>query len=200
MSKTLYILDPGHGAINPINGEYQTPGNESPIWPDGSHWQEGVGVRLIANQVSIKLRRLGIDVDFTVKPSNWKDVSRTSRIQKANNLSKSRSCVLISIHTNGSSSESSNGREVFIASNASETSKELAKIWNDKMKIKFPNQKDRGVKVKNWDMVYKTNCPAILIEPAFHTNQKECKLLLNHTSKFVDVIVESIQELEKCKN
>ena len=34
-SKYVWLLDAGHGGINPDTGEYVTPGKRSPVWQKG---------------------------------------------------------------------------------------------------------------------------------------------------------------------
>lgn len=188
-SNYKYLLDPGHGC--------NTPGKESPVWSDGTKWEEGVGVRMIAQMVGNKLRRKGIAFEFTVHPNDCTDVSRPFRYSKVNELAKEDKCLCISIHTNASSSNpDASGREVWVATNASKESLEFADIWLEKQGKQFPSQRNRGIRKNNWDMVYKTTCPSVLLELEFHSNEQGCKSLMNETEKYADAIVESILEFE----
>ena len=205
MSKRIYILDPGHGGINPATKQYVTPGKRSPKWADGSIYYEGVGNREIAELVSKKLLALRISHAFTVHPSDWKDVSLSERVRKTNEISSKQSAVLISIHSNAASSSSANGFEVFTSPGITKSDRK-ADIWYKEMRSEFPELKGRPDlrdgfhdKEEIFTMITKTKCPAFLIETMFHTNEKECRILMSAKGKerIANVIVRSIQKIEQ---
>jgi N-acetylmuramoyl-L-alanine amidase len=203
--KKTYILDPGHGGIDPKTGQYVTAGKRSPKWADGSIYYEGVGNREIAKIVGEKLKKLGIKYAFTVVPSEWKDVSLADRVKACNVLHAKTPCVLISIHSNAAASEQANGYEVFTSPGQS-TSDQYASIWYEEMSKIFPNLKGRpdksdkdADKEARFTMIMSTNCPSFLIESMFHTNFNECKILLSAEGKekIAESIVKTIQKIEK---
>ena len=51
MSKFIWLLDSGHGGLDPDTGKYVTPGKRSPVWNDGSQYFEGVGNRDIVRRI-----------------------------------------------------------------------------------------------------------------------------------------------------
>ena len=60
----IWLLDAGHGGINPSTGEYVTPGKRSPVWQKGllnmSQYYEGVGNRQIVDKIAAALDILKI--------------------------------------------------------------------------------------------------------------------------------------------
>ena len=51
MSNFIWLLDSGHGGLDPDTGEYVTPGKRSPVWDDGTQYFEGVGNRDIVKRI-----------------------------------------------------------------------------------------------------------------------------------------------------
>lgn len=207
-SKLTYILDPGHGGINPATGQYVTPGKRSPKLENGSVYFEGVGNRQIAKRVADKLRELNIKFAFTVSPSDWQDTGLSTRVNRANALHATTPCVLISIHSNasgnGSTFHAGQGYEVF-TSPGQTTSDTYANIWFEEMRKEFPTMKGRSDlrdgdhdKEERFTMLG-TRCPAILVEMAFHTNRAEVDLLRipEGQERLANVIVRTIQRIEE---
>jgi N-acetylmuramoyl-L-alanine amidase len=207
MSRKTYILDPGHGGLNP-SGQYVTSGKRSPIWKDGSIYYEGVGNRQIAKLVGEKLKALGIAFAFTVTPGEWEDVSLTERCKRANLLVATKECVLISIHSNAASSPLAQGFEVF-TSPGQNKSDQYATIWYKIMAKEFPTLKGRPDnsdrdpdKEARFNMIMSPKCPSFLVETMFHTNENECRILMSADGRerIAKVIVATIQEIENLKN
>lgn len=203
MSKYIWVLDPGHGGL--LNGVYQTSGKRSPIWADGSVYYEGVGNREVARKVSDKLKALNIDFLFTVNPDNPVDESLKKRIDWLNKLTQTN-LILVSIHSNGASVESASGWEIFTSPGQTKSDK-IADVFYSEFQKEFKESKfrkdtsDGDVDKENPLYVTKqSNCPAVLLENFFMTNEKECKeLLLNPVGqdRIVNTIVSSICIIEK---
>lgn len=202
MSKYYYILDPGHGGL--IDEVYQTQGKRSPIWSDGTQYFEGVGNREIAEKVGKQLEKLDIDFTYTVEPSNGKDVSLSTRINFVNKF-PAKNKVLISIHSNGASVESASGFEIFTS--AGQTKSDIiATIIFEEFQKEFKESKFRkdtsDGDVDKENPLYVTgqsNCPAVLLECFFMTNEKECKEILmteEGQNRIVKCIVQAICKLE----
>ena len=167
MLKTV-ILDAGHGAI--IDGIPQTSGKRSPIWPDGSILYEGefnraIKARLIERLTAANIRYIDINPEAL-------DISLNTRVTRANKIKDS---FLVSIHANAGGGT---GSELFISENASKTSQKIAATAQTEYKKVFEGKKWRGIKKKNFTMVYKTVMPAVLFECFFMDNKKECKEIL----------------------
>ena len=202
MNKTV-ILDCGHGGE--FNGVYQTSGKRSPIWEDGSVYYEGVGNRQIANIAAQYLRALGWKVLFTVEPSDHTDVSLRTRIPRSNAYFKMNPTAFqISIHSNGVSNESANGAEVFTSIGQTRSDK-IATIWMEEHIKQFPwlniraDRKDGDVDKEQSLAMNKVNCNSILIESMFHTNRKECEILMSESGreKIAIAIVETCERVHK---
>lgn len=205
MSKYFYLLDPGHGGL--IDNVYQTQGKRSPIWEDGTIYYEGVGNRKIAKKVGDQLKKLGIDFAYTVDPSNGKDVSLTTRINFVNRF-PAKNKVLVSIHSNGFDDPKAHGWQCHVYLNpvtntSSSKSLMLAEVFIEQFQTEFPNIKLRGKEglvQNNLAMTRETNCPALLLENFFHTNEKECKEILmteEGQNKIVKSILQAICKLEQ---
>ena len=112
MSKFVWILDPGHGGLNPETGEYVTPGKRSPVWDDGTQYFEGVGNRDIVKRILKRCRNEGVLAIDVV--NDWEDVSLSTRVNRANAIYKyHKNCIYVSVHSNGFTKESAHGYSVY---------------------------------------------------------------------------------------
>ena len=66
MSKFVWILDPGHGGLDPETDEYVTSGKRSPVWDDGTQYFEGVGNRDIVKRILNKCRNETIESTLSI--------------------------------------------------------------------------------------------------------------------------------------
>jgi len=204
MSKYIWILDPGHGGIDPSTGDYVTAGKRSPIWEDGSVYYEGVGNRDIVERINELCSSEGI-LSINIVNS-WKDVSLKERVRRANILyGHSDKCIYVSVHSNGFSKESAHGYSVYTSPGQTRSDK-YADILLGYMELEFPDHKLRkDMRDSDLDkeaafyVLRKTKMPAILSENFFMTNKKECQLLL--TPEFRQRIAEChfkmIKNIEK---
>lgn len=206
MSKRIYILDPGHEGVNPATGQYVTPGKRSPIWSDGSVYYEGVGNREIVKLIAEMLKKEGISYDFTVRPEDWKFKGLTARANQADALLKkaNKPGVLISIHSNGVTNEKANGYEVFTSPGQTASDK-FADIAFLAIKAEFPELNQRADlsdgdfdKEEKFTILTASKCPAILIESMFHTNERECRILMSLEGKkrVAKAVVNAILRME----
>ena len=206
MSEFLHILDPGHGGLD-SNGEYVTSGKRSPKWEDGSQYFEGVGNREIAAMVEEELKTLGILYSFTVLPEDHEDVSLSKRVQIANGLNKDfkGKTITWSIHSNGFSKESANGYEVFTSPGQTKSDfiadilfREVAKEFTELRPRTDTSDGDMDKEAK-FSMLTKTHGRAVLLESMFHTNKKECEILMSEEGKrrVANCIVRAIQRVEE---
>lgn len=203
MSRFLWVLDPGHGGL--LNGQYQTSGKRSPIWSDGSVYYEGVGNRQIARQVADVLLGLNIPVEFTVLPEDPTDVPLSKRIAKLKSI-PNKNKILVSIHSNGASTESASGWEVF-TSPGQTLSDKIADVFYKEFQREFTESKFRkDTSDGDFDkenplyMTGQSDCPAVLLENFFMTNEKECKEILMSEAgqaRIVSCIVNAIVKIEK---
>jgi N-acetylmuramoyl-L-alanine amidase len=195
--KILFLIDPGHGATFPKGhereGEYTTRGKRSPKWDDktfcdGSPFvlYEGVNNRDNAQRLLEAMELHNLDAIDIV--NDWRDISLTERVKRANELASKRPCFYISIHSNAAGSNgnwtTASGNGLYIAPNASKNSRRMAEIMGEQMKTNFLNiSKWRGIKQRNFYVTSKTTCPALLIEAEFHDNKESAKLMLTDIYK-----------------
>lgn len=102
-------------------------------------------------------------------------VSNTKRVEIAN---KARADLFVSIHANAFTSPDANGTETYYYENNenSAASKFLAQAIQGEF-LSTLGLRDRGVKEKNFFVLTNSEMPAVLVEMAFLTNQKEEELL-----------------------
>ena len=153
-------------------------------------------------QYKIKARceELGIKVFLTnPNPNKVSDIPLSTRANLANDYwIKNNKCkaIFISIHANAFSNSNTRGTETYIASNASSTSKNFAKVLNDNivktMKGLDPACEDRGVKTENFTVIYKASMPSVLVEYGFYSNLEDLKILKNNKDELVEATVKAI--------
>ncbi len=180
----LPILDPGHGGINPLTRKYVTSGKRSPEFKEGEIYYEGVGNRDIARRVGRMLTEAGWCYEYTVNPDDWRDRPLYRRTDIENSLNKSWSTFFISIHSNGYSKESAHGTEVWTSRGFTGKSDLGATIYIEEFAKEFPEftlRKDTSDgdvdKESNLYVLKNTKGPAFLVEPLFHTNLNDYKIL-----------------------
>ena len=184
----LLVLDAGHsfdtkGKCNSKEGFYE--------------WQFNNDMQY---KIKARCEDLGIKVFLTnPNPGTVSDIPLSTRASLANDywLKNSKpKAMFISIHANAFSNSNVRGTETYIASNASTTSKNFAKVLNDNivsvMKKLDPASKDRGVKSENFTVIYKTSMPSVLVEYGFYSNLEDLKILKNNKDKLVEATVKAI--------
>lgn len=191
--KYIWLLDAGHGGLDPDTGEYVTAGKRSPKWDNGTQYFEGVGNRDIVNKILNRCLNEGIlAIDIV---NSWQDVSLTTRVNRANAIYEyNKNCIYVSVHSNGFTQESAHGYSVYTSPGQTASDK-YAEILLEQMIKEFPDHKLRK-DTRDGDMdkesafyvLRKTRMPALLSENFFMTNRKECDLLL--TEKFRDRIAD----------
>jgi N-acetylmuramoyl-L-alanine amidase len=166
------IISNGHGGM--IAGKYQTRGKRSPIWSDGSVLYEGEFNRAIKNRVIEMLHNHCLPY-YDLVPEQT-DVRRPTRIKRANDFHRAnnKNTFLLEIHSNAGGGE---GCETFMAEGGSKKSLILAECIEKVYQLQYQS-KWRGIKRKNFDMVYKTHMPAGLVECFFMDTEEECKSML----------------------
>lgn len=191
-SNTLILIDNGHGS--------NTPGKCSP----DRRLREYKWTREVAQMLLDRLTAEGFEAKRIVTEDY--DVSLTERVRRVNAYCDARSvknCVLISIHINAAGNGdwlNASGWAGFVAPNASNNSKRLAKILHDEA-IARGLQGNRSVPpgqywTGNFTIIKKTNCPAVLTENLFQDNRKEVEYLLSDIGKktLVDLHVAGLKK------
>ena len=184
----LLILDSGHAK--------NTPGKNN-AKENFYEWQFNNDMQY---KIKARCEESGIKVFLTnPNPSTVSDISLSTRANLANDYwiknNKPKS-IFISLHANAFSNASARGTETYIASNASTTSKNFAKVLNDNivsvMKKLDPASKDRGVKSENFTVIYKASMPSVLCEYGFYSNLDDLKILKNNKDELVEATVKAV--------
>jgi N-acetylmuramoyl-L-alanine amidase len=206
MSKYLYIFDPGHGGL--VDGKYQTAGKRSPKFADGRVLFEGVNNRDNVQRIMKAFRENGLECVDVVNSEY--DVSLVERVKKANKLSKDRKCVYISIHSDANGDgikwDQASGMSVYTSKGqtksdifASIVIDELYNKFTSTIKWRTNNTDGDKDQEENFYVLKNTDCPAILCELGFHTNEAETRrmMTLEYKNSIVDAMVASAIKWEK---
>lgn len=194
MSKYL-ILDAGHSAKT--GGKRNTIAN-----PKFFEYEFNND---IVQRLKARAEDHGITVHLTNTTPNGADIPLTTRANNANSKFKSwkcaaNDCLFVSVHANAAGSgaawANARGCETYHANNASDISKKAALTVNTELfntlKTVDPGFNNRGRKASNFTVIYKTECPSILVEVAFYDNQKDLALLQNHRATVVEGLMKGI--------
>jgi len=198
----LYIVDYGHGGLNPITNKYVTPGKRSPKFKDGSVFYEGVNNRVVGKLLIAKLEQEGKKAIDLV--NSWEDIKLSTRVSRANKIfaeNNYKDCVYISIHSNafgdGTKWTSPSGISAYTSVGNTKADpiadlilQELQCTFNESVKWRFALTDGDRDKEAHFYVLRKTHMPAILIEGGFHTNKKEVKKMM--TAKWRNDLVDSI--------
>ena len=177
-SKTLVILDAGHGI--------DTPGKRSPVWNNGTQLFEWKFNRNIVDYIIGYLEVANISYVKLIEESQ--DISLKERVDRINTIYKENKdkykVYLISVHGNAAdNAPTANGIEVFtsIGETKSDTIAEVfySKLKNLGWKMR-PNRSNKGGKEENFYILKNSHCPAVLTENGFYTNEEECKKMLDY--------------------
>ena len=197
-----WIIDNGHGAINPANQKPVTPGKRSPEFPKGHDFEgkvliEGVRNRKVVEYLSNMLEKEGLK--FTNLVDTWKDVDLEDRTDEANEIARSSDipCVYLSIHHDGF------GRGEWNAANGcgpfakSSKSMQLAKVFAETIPAST-GLKSRGAKTANFWVLRKTVCLAVLTENGFMTNLNDASFCITEegSKKIAKGHFDAIKEIE----
>ena len=188
----LVILDAGH--CEKVAGK-KAPDNSFYEWKFNNDMQYKIKERLENHGIKVYLTN--------PSPANRDEIGLTKRTELANSYwSKENKpkALFISIHANayGSDFNSARGTETYIASNASNNSKNAAQLINnsifDTFKKLDTNAKNRGVKTNNFTVIHKANMPSILVEYGFYTNKDDLNILKKNKNELTEATVRGICE------
>lgn len=184
----LVCLDAGHAS--------STPGKRSPEI-NGTRLFEYKYVRELVSIISKKLENEGIPV-FIVTPELDTDIALSTRAARVNAQCKNHKCLLVSVHGNAAGNggwANGKGWEIW-TTEAKTNSDKFAQCFLDVFSSVFPDRKLRGHKEKNFTIIYKANCPAVLTENFFYDNKEECQFMLKEDTKqrIADLHVKAIKK------
>lgn len=186
----LLILDAGHNE--------KVAGKQSPC----GTFKEWIFNNDMQYKIKKRAEDHGIFVYLTNPSPKGKDeIGLHKRCDLANHfyISKNKPKTLfVSIHANAYKNvfNSARGTETYIASNASQNSKNAAKYIQDEIFKCMKNidvaAKDRGIKVSNFTVIYKTIMPCLLLEYGFYTNKDDLRILKNNQDELVEATMKGI--------
>jgi len=170
--KYLWVLDNGHGAL--------TTGKRSAKLADGRQLMEYEFNRDVVARIQKGLFLEGIAFHILVPEIACGNILK-ERIQRVHQLQSERPKILVSIHANAYQwpYSSPSGIEVWYK-HADTFSQTVATIFQAKL-IATTKWIDRGIKSKREKQFYllrKAPCPAILTENGFYTNPQQVQQLL----------------------
>ena len=176
----LLILDAGHS--------FSTAGKRN----EKENFYEWEFNNDMQYKIKARCEELGIKVFLTnPNPGTVSDIPLSTRVSLANDYwlkNNKPKTIFISIHANAFSNSNVRGTETYVATNASTTSKNFAKVLNDNIvkviKGLDPASKDRGVKSENFTVIYKASMPSVLCEYGFYSNLEDLKILKNNKAEF----------------
>lgn len=170
--KITIIVDPGHGGRDPgkvgVNGALEKDINLC------------IALKLKQflelNDINVIMTReedIGL---YSESDSNRKAADMRKRVEIIKN---SDAVVAISIHQNSFPQEDQKGAQVFYYK-SSDTSKEYAEIMQAQIKKTLKDGNRRKAKSNdNYYMLKKTDCPIVIVECGYLTNNEEAALLID---------------------
>jgi N-acetylmuramoyl-L-alanine amidase len=169
------LLDPGHGGV--LWGQhYFTRGKRSPQVGPGVGIYEGEFNRKVAFRVAEHLDSHMIPCHIMGSLVDNMPLSR--RVKFANEVYRLEpDTVLVSIHANaakGKGWSGGNGSRIFACPSGSKKTWDLAEKLMLSFKEISPNT---WIKKNNFTIIYRTHCPAVLVECGFMTNFEEAAFM-----------------------
>jgi len=132
--------------------------------------------RDVAKRLKYHLERHGIMCFYSCDLALAEDTSIEKRVRVAN---EGDADYLISIHANayGNDWNTAQGWESYVCAKGGNAEKLAESIRKKSMELL--GRKDRGVKVKKFEILQDTKMPAVLIEHGFYTNKSEMEVLID---------------------
>lgn len=197
-SKWVVYVDAGHGGNHPQTGAYMTrpqDGKQYTFMPEGINIREGVVNRLIADTFCEMLSRAGIE--FVKCYHEYLDSSHDSRVGIANKHyegveKQGRKGFFLSFHSNAfgmsavGKSLNPQGFSVWTTRGNTDADK-IADMWYKEHqdlhgnRITYRSDKtDADLDYEaNFDVLFFSHMPAVLVENLFFTNLEDAKKLLD---------------------
>ncbi|MCA9750210.1 MAG: N-acetylmuramoyl-L-alanine amidase [Romboutsia sp.] len=180
------VLDFGHGGID-NNGHYTTAPAKMFKFPSGEIAYEGVINRQIGGILYhlLQSNHPELNIEYTVKPDDPRDVSLGYRVRVANKYPASNT-IFVSIHSNAGGGKG-RGFEIFTTRGITKSDKlaedianEVEKLYkNVGLKLRYDFSDGDKDKEADFYVIRKTNCPATLLECLFFDNVEDYSFLKN---------------------
>ena len=193
----LIVIDCGHSE--------QTAGKFSPVREDGTRFYEYENNRKIGRLLSMELDKLDIPYVYTIHPDDRNDKSLANRVGIANSIAYregKNNVLFLSIHSDAYGMadkwyDDIIGFSIFTSKGNTLSDKYAEVFLKNYREGLGNNSKVRDEYDKNYYVLAKTICPAILLENGFYTSRKDLEFIDSDEGrkKIVDIIVKSIQEI-----
>lgn len=164
------VIDAGHGGHDPGATSYS------------GYYEKGVNLN-IARKVASYLENSGIHVIMTRNSDTFIELNERAEIANRANAD-----LFVAIHCDSHPKSSQNGYTLYVAPNASWTSKKTAAAIEQAMGQ--TGLSSVGIRSNDFRVLVRTNCPAVLVECGYLTNPYEAGLL--YDSDFQDRIARAI--------
>jgi len=196
--KVIVMLDNGHAA--------ETPGKRSPLFDSDlankygmKQFREYWYNREIVSMLILQLGELGIEV-YDVVPEEVKDISLTTRANRANNkyysaVKQGKTAIFISVHVNaagnGKEWKNATGWSAWTTNGKTNSDKLAECLYDAAEEVLKPLGKvirtdksdgDRDYE-ENFTVLKKTQSVAVLTENFFQDNKKDVEWLLSEDGK-----------------
>lgn len=130
------------------------------------------------------------------------NIPQAERVKLVNDIHRrAGDCILIVVHANAAAGKGwndANGFRVFHSTNASKKSRLLAECLHGSMTA-WTKIYPRTIAEKNFTILYKTKCPAVLLECGFMTNRADAAYMASERGKsdITSAIVSAIKQFEE---
>ena len=170
--KLRVVIDPGHGGFDPgkvgINGTLEKDVNLS------------ISLKLKefleANDIEVIMTR---SEDVALYDESARNIKSSDLKNRVKLINSSNAVIAVSIHQNSFTQESSKGAQVFYYKLSGE-GKNLAEILQKQIKDTLADGNHRVAKSNDSYYLFKnTQCPIVIVECGFLSNQNEAKLLID---------------------
>ena len=198
------ILDRGHATLD-AKGNYATKGKMA-VLPDGRKVYEGKENEKYVIAMAAYAAKAGLNVEYTVRPTDPADPSLFARVLRANNSRNRNNAIFVSMHNNAANGTAT-GTEVFTSVGQTLSDNYASGIISEYEKV-FPTRRIRKDltdkdpdKESNFYVLAKTTMPAVLLEIGFFDTPSDYDWLSNPDTidkiakATIDGIVKTIKSL-----
>ena len=209
VNPVCFGINAGHGGINQ-SGQYTTAPSKmfehkgkGEKFHSGSWFYEGVFNRVIANKLCKRLK--AHKLQYKKFYHSYEDWNLGYLVKSINNYHQNtKRVVLLSLHSNASSKHNARGFSVWTSRGQTKSDKSATKIYQLAKGILEPEFRDRGFKMlkqsyrdadpdyeKDFTILKKTYCEAILLECLFFDQIDDARLLMDETfqDQYVEVLL-----------
>jgi len=180
VQRYMWVLVAGHGI--------KTRGKRSPVLDDGRQLREYEFNQYIVTQLAKELERDGIAHHVLKNKSGqfFQDNAYSHRVAAVNNVKSDLPKIAVYVHANAGPGRwtPAKGTETWFK-HGCPASKEIA-TWFQREIVPYDNWGNRGIKSKLEKQFYvlrKTQCPAILTENGFFNNKQQVEQLFDELTR-----------------